>query len=204
VAVIPNKPLLAILVFHEPSGDGLCEADGRGVAGSGKSTNCSHWVPLYSHAWIASQSPETRITRWGCVEVAPYGPARVRGASLARRVSGGPRRGPARESGGRLEHGSGVNGRNPGDAVRQRAEPGIRGSIAPGTPKMDERSGHGANRQDAFFTQGADGPRPRVRMRGSMYISPCMGFRTKEPFSVFSGSRLAEVRYQGRSPCGRI
>ncbi len=53
VVVVLNELILAILVSPGPPGDALRGAEGRGVGGSGTSTRCYHWVPLYSHAWIA-------------------------------------------------------------------------------------------------------------------------------------------------------
>ena len=103
-------------------------AVGRGVRGSGKSTKCYHWVPLYSHAWIASQPAGPRIGRWGCVEGARRGPARERGASLARRVSVGPQ---ARACAGARcpvwsTQAASRTPRNPIQAERTQAEPRIR------------------------------------------------------------------------------
>ena len=84
VVSLPNKPPLAIVACHEPSGDALRGALGRGVGGSGKSTKCYHWVPLYSHASLESRPPETRNGRSGFVEGARREPASERGASPAR------------------------------------------------------------------------------------------------------------------------
>jgi hypothetical protein len=42
VVILPNKPALANLVLHESPRDARRGAPGRGVAGSGKSTECYH------------------------------------------------------------------------------------------------------------------------------------------------------------------
>ena len=157
VVIVPNKPTLAILAFHEPPGDALRGARGRGVGGSGKSTKCYHWVPLYSHAWIASQPPETRIARWGCVEGArrgcegALGPQRVglvwrpgagpaRGGAHSRRVGlvWGPSTGLRGSAMPGVEHGRGINDTNPESGRRRERASGAKNPPVRSCPELRE------------------------------------------------------------------
>ena len=152
--MIPNKPTLAILAFHEPPGDALRGAEAAGSEGVESRRNVIigfHFVLMpgshhnrqkpESPVGVASREPGAglRGTRASLAHRVVWGSAGLQGAvASGRRVSVGPSAGLRGSAMPGVEHGSGVNDTNPESGRRRERASGAKNPPVRSCPELRE------------------------------------------------------------------